>query len=90
MNLDVVERDTSKRSRKKSPLFLFSVVYFVGLTLLTILIYRASPGPASQEILGVSMGRSDEESGVVHFGQPVYDGIDDAYCRCQSRRLALA
>ncbi len=78
MNLDVVEQDKSTRPRMKSPLFLFSVVYFVGLVVLIILIYLASPGPASQEILGVSMGRSDEESGVVHLSGRRLDCVSTA------------
>ncbi len=78
MNLDMIVRDTSTCPRRKSPLFLFSVVYFIGLALLTILIYRASPGPASQEISGVSMGRSDEESGVVHLSGRRLDCVSTA------------
>jgi hypothetical protein len=44
-----------------------SAICFVALALLAILIYRASPGPVSQEILGVGIGSYNSESGVVYL-----------------------
>ena len=89
MNLDIIAQDTNQRSRKKSLLFLFSVVYFVGLALLAILIYLASPGPASQEISGVSMGRSDEASGVVHLSGRRLDCVSTAEKRPYTIRCSV-
>jgi hypothetical protein len=51
---------------RKSVLLVF-VICFVALALLAILLYRASPGPVSQEILGVGIGSHDDESGVVYL-----------------------
>jgi hypothetical protein len=44
-----------------------SAICFGALTLLAILIYRASPGPVSQEILGVGIGSNDSESGIIYL-----------------------
>lgn len=44
-----------------------SAICFVALTLLAALVYRASPGPDSQEILGVGIGSNDNESGIVYL-----------------------
>jgi hypothetical protein len=46
---------------------LLSAVYFVAMILLAVLIHRASPGPVSQEILGVGIGSYDDVSGVVYL-----------------------
>jgi hypothetical protein len=46
---------------------LISAVYFVAMILLAVLIYRASPGPVSQEILGVGIGSYDDVSGIAYL-----------------------
>jgi len=46
---------------------LASAFCFVALTLLATLVYRASPGPVSQEILGVGIGSNDYGSGIVYL-----------------------
>jgi hypothetical protein len=51
----------------RKSVLLISVIYFVALALLAMLLYRASPGPVSQEILGVGIGSHDDESGVVYL-----------------------
>jgi hypothetical protein len=51
----------------RKSILLFSAICFIALILLAILIYRASPGPVSQEILGVGIGSNDNESGIVYF-----------------------
>lgn len=44
---------------------IISVLILITLGLLAWLIYQASPGPTSQDILGVTLGRSDNETGIV-------------------------
>jgi hypothetical protein len=48
-------------------ILLISAVCFIALILLAVLVYRASPGPISQEILGVGIGSYDNVSGVVYL-----------------------
>lgn len=48
-------------------ILLVSVLFVVSLSLLAILIYRASPGPVSQEITGVGIGSYDNESGIIYL-----------------------
>ncbi len=48
-------------------LLLVSAIFGVSFALLAIFIYRASPGPDSQEILGVGIGSYDHESGIVYL-----------------------
>jgi hypothetical protein len=52
---------------RKKMILLFSAVYFVTLAILAILIYRASPGPISQEILGVGIGDYHGDAGIVYL-----------------------
>jgi hypothetical protein len=51
----------------RKSILLVSAICFAALILLAILVYRASPGPISQEILGVGIGRSNNESGIVYL-----------------------
>lgn len=46
---------------------LISLVYFVILTLISLMLYQASPGPASQDILGVGIGKYSSASGPVYL-----------------------
>ena len=48
-------------------ILLLSAVYFVAMILLAVLIHRASPGPVSQEILGVGIGSYENDPGVVYL-----------------------
>ncbi len=48
-------------------IYLISAVYFVALAALAILIHRASPGPISQEILGVGIGNHRSEAEIVYL-----------------------
>ncbi len=54
-----------KRPFLQKNLFLFTIGYFAILAVLALFIYRASPGPESQEILGVGIGSWQSETGVV-------------------------
>jgi hypothetical protein len=70
----------------RKPILLVSAVYFVAMILVAILIYRASPGPRSQEILGVGIGSYDDASGVAYLsGRRLncdrFDGTE-AYSSC--------
>ena len=49
----------------RKSILLASAFCFVTLTLLATLVYRALPGPVSQEILGVGIGSNDYGSGIV-------------------------
>jgi hypothetical protein len=51
----------------RKSILLASAFCFVALTLLATLVYRASPGPVSQEILGVGIGSNDYGSGIVYL-----------------------
>ena len=51
----------------RKSLLLVSAIFGVSFALLAIFIYRASPGPDSQEILGVGIGSYDHESGIVYL-----------------------
>ena len=44
-----------------------ALLYVVGLGTLAVLVLRASPGPETQEILGVGIGRYGEEGGIVYL-----------------------
>jgi hypothetical protein len=46
-------------------ILLLSAIYFVALVTLAMLVYRASPGPRSQEILGVGIGDYQDDAGIV-------------------------
>ncbi len=48
-------------------LFFCATLYFVALALLAIFLHQASPGPRSQEIVGVSIGQNDSNDGAVYF-----------------------
>jgi hypothetical protein len=49
-------------------ILLLSAIYFIGLATLAILVYRASPGPSSQEILGVGIGNYHSgDAGIVYL-----------------------
>lgn len=56
-----------KRSFYQKRLFIISIIYFTGLAIVGLLIYRASPGPESQEILGVGIGDWRGENGIALF-----------------------
>jgi hypothetical protein len=51
----------------RKSILLASAFCFVALTLLATLVHRASPGPVSQEILGVGIGSNDYGSGIVYL-----------------------
>ncbi len=44
-----------------------SAVYLIALALAAIALYRASPGPVTQDILGVGIGSYDGEGGIVYL-----------------------
>ena len=44
-----------------------TLVYFVILILLGFMLYRASPGPAAQDILGVGLGNNASAGGLVYL-----------------------
>ena len=48
-------------------IFVTSSVYFVLLTGLAVMLYRASPAPGSQDILGLGIGSYTSESGIVYI-----------------------
>jgi hypothetical protein len=48
-------------------LLLFTGCYFSALAVLAISLHNASPGPGSQEILGVGIGRYDGAEGIVYL-----------------------
>ena len=48
-------------------ILLLSAIYSIALVILGFLIYRASPGPNSQEILGVGIGDYHDEAGIVYI-----------------------
>lgn len=54
-------------------ILLLSAVYVVAMILLAVLIYRASPGPVSQEILGAGIGSYDNDPGVVYLSGRRFD-----------------
>jgi hypothetical protein len=41
--------------------------YLAGLAVLALSLYNASPGPGSQEILGLGIGRADHDEGIVYL-----------------------
>ena len=45
----------------------FSTAYFIALVVLSILVRLASPGPSSQEILGVAIGDYYDDTGIVYL-----------------------
>jgi hypothetical protein len=51
----------------RKSILLLSAICFAALTLLAALVYRASPGPDSQEILGVGIDSNDTESGMIYL-----------------------
>jgi hypothetical protein len=51
----------------KKLVLLVSTICLIALALLAFLMFRASPGPDSQEILGVGIGSHDNESGIVYL-----------------------
>ena len=51
----------------RKSILLVSAICFLALILLVILIYRASPGPNSQEVLGVGIGSYDNVSGIAYL-----------------------
>jgi hypothetical protein len=48
-------------------ILLLSAICFVALAGVAILVYRASPGPASQEILGIGIGDYHSDAGIVYL-----------------------
>jgi hypothetical protein len=48
-------------------LVLVAGCYLAGLAMLALSLHNASPGPASQEILGVGIGRHDQSGGIVYL-----------------------
>jgi hypothetical protein len=46
---------------------LISAIYFAALGVLAIIVHQASPGPALQEILGIGIGDSQSEGGIVYL-----------------------
>lgn len=51
----------------RKSILLVSAICFLAVILLAILINRASPGPISQEILGVGIGSYDNVSGIAYL-----------------------
>ncbi len=56
-----------KRPFYHKHLLIITAVYFTGLAIAGLLVYRASPGPESQEILGVGIGDWRGENGIALF-----------------------
>lgn len=48
-------------------MLLFSAIYFIGLVAIGFLVYGASPGPGSQEILGVGIGDYNDDAGIAYI-----------------------
>lgn len=48
-------------------ILLLSAICFLALVFIAILIYRASPGPTSQEILGIGIGDYHNDAGIVYL-----------------------
>ena len=48
-------------------ILLLSVTCFLALAFIATLLYRASPGPASQEILGIGIGDYRDDAGIVYL-----------------------
>jgi len=48
-------------------ILLLSAICFLTLAFIAILVYRASPGPASQEILGIGIGDYHNDAGIVYL-----------------------
>ncbi len=44
-----------------------SIICLLAIGILALLVYQASPGPSSQDILGVTLGRPDNESTGIAF-----------------------
>jgi hypothetical protein len=51
----------------RKSILLVSAFCFAALALLATLVYRASPGPVSQEILGIGIDSNNNESGIVYL-----------------------
>ena len=51
----------------RKSILLFSAICLLALVLVAVLVYRASPGPATQEILGVGIGDYHSEAGIVYL-----------------------
>lgn len=52
---------------KRKIILSLTILSFLALGMLAMLVYQASPGPASQDILGVTLGRSDNEDTNIAF-----------------------
>lgn len=59
-------------------LLFFSLLLLTAMGLLAWLVFRASPGPASQDILGVAVGQYESEKGIVFLSGRRLDCTPDA------------
>lgn len=78
--VDVINiAESGKRPSFHKQLLIITLAYFVGLIILAAIIYSASPGPDTQELLGVGIGSWQNESGIAYLSgrrldcQPVDD-----------------
>ena len=65
--IDKTDDDQKKRPFLHKLLLLLTFGYFIGLAIWAGFIYRASPGPTSQEVLGVGIGHWENETGIAYL-----------------------